>query len=188
MNHKEFMQQTAVTLAAGYACAAHAGQVRKYHGEPYYFHPKRVCDILINHGFDNTDEDIEMLVASLLHDVVEDTSIPLDHIAATFGDGVADMVEALTKIDYSHMQCPPNRDERKRIERQRLAIASFQVKTIKLADRLDNLPDIIKHDEGFAKIFVQETRLLLDEALVGGHQGLWDKVDKIVSDYQKSLA
>lgn len=74
------------------AAQAHRDQVRKGTDIPYAIHPVHVSVILIRHGF---SEDI--VIAGLLHDVVEDTDVNLDVIEAEFGPTVAETVGALTE-------------------------------------------------------------------------------------------
>lgn len=171
----------ALALASGFSLAAHAGQKRKFTGEDYYNHPKRVCEILEAHGY----SDLVVLIAALLHDVAEDTHVTLRQIETYFGKEVAELVEWLTKLKHPH---PMSRADRKRIEADRLKQAPVIVKTMKLADRLDNCPDIIANDPSFAPVFVAETRHLLDHALKEGDAVLWAKVDKIVREFQEQTA
>jgi (p)ppGpp synthase/HD superfamily hydrolase len=176
------IDMTVIAGASGFALAAHAGQKRKYTGEDYYHHPKRVCEILDQHGH----KDVETLAAALLHDVVEDTHVTQEQIIEYFGNDVAVLVGWLTKTEWD-APAPP-RAERKSFEIARLKDAPAVVKTIKLADRYDNLPSVIEHDPKFAPVIVAETRELLDEALVGGCPVLWAKLDKIVRDFQQQNA
>ena len=74
------------------ALAAHEGQVRK-DGSPYIMHPLEVAEICINLNLDE-----ESIIAAILHDTVEDTPVRLSQIKQQFGDGVARMVDNLTKI------------------------------------------------------------------------------------------
>lgn len=171
--------QLAIAFASGFACAAHAGQKRKFTGENYYNHPKRVCEILDAHGY----SDIEVLMAALLHDVVEDTHVTLEDIYAVFDGTVGLYVFWLTKIDHAE---GVNRATRKRLDAERLKMAPEIVKTMKLADRLDNTPDIIANDPSFAPTFVAETRYLLDHVLKEGDPVLWAKVDAHVREFQQS--
>jgi (p)ppGpp synthase/HD superfamily hydrolase len=78
----------ALTLAA----IAHRDQVRKGTDIPYIAHPFHVSLILIRHGFGE-----DLAVAGLLHDVVEDTDVPLERIAAEFGDDVARLIAAVSE-------------------------------------------------------------------------------------------
>jgi hypothetical protein len=72
-----------------------------------------------------------------------------------------------------------NREIRKRIDREHTAQAPAIVKTIKLADLIDNSRSIIAHDPDFAHVYLREKRLLLDEALREGDATLWAMADEI---------
>ncbi|GMB89420.1 Penta-phosphate guanosine-3'-pyrophosphohydrolase SpoT [Helicobacter ailurogastricus] len=80
--------QEALDLATHY----HAGQKRKG-GAPYITHPICVASIVAFCGGDEA-----MVCASLLHDVVEDTPCGVEEIVEKFGEDVANLVDALTKI------------------------------------------------------------------------------------------
>ena len=83
---------TIVQKAYQLAKDAHEGQFRKS-GEPYIIHPLWVGIILANCNLDK-----ETIVAGILHDVVEDTVMTSEEIAAQFGEEVALLVEGVTKI------------------------------------------------------------------------------------------
>ena len=70
----------------------HAGQLRKS-GEPYVVHPIEVAILLSRMSVDT-----EAIVAALLHDVVEDSSIDLKTVREEFGDRVALLVDGVTKL------------------------------------------------------------------------------------------
>ena len=72
---------------------AHEGQARKS-GEPYITHPIAVAEIIAGLGLPDT-----VIAAALLHDVVEDTSFPLESLRVEFGDEVASFVDGVTKLD-----------------------------------------------------------------------------------------
>jgi (p)ppGpp synthase/HD superfamily hydrolase len=143
--------------ALAFCIAAHAavGQKRKYTGEPYAVHPIEVSKLIEDHVIGATEE---MLIAALLHDVVEDTSITIDLVAAQFGFIVASYVEQLT--DVSRPQ-DGNRAARKALDCLHLADASPQAKTIKLADLISNSRSICQHDPEFSKVYLAEKRELL---------------------------
>jgi len=72
--------------------AAHIDQKRST-GEPYILHPLAVAGILAQ-----TKLDPPTIAAALLHDVAEDTSVTVDDIRAQFGDEIARLVDAVTKL------------------------------------------------------------------------------------------
>ena len=69
------------------------GEQKRDSGEPYYSHPVAVSEMVAEHYL-KTD----MIVASLLHDVVEDTEATIELVALEFGYRVAEMVEGLTRV------------------------------------------------------------------------------------------
>ncbi|MCS7061265.1 MAG: bifunctional (p)ppGpp synthetase/guanosine-3',5'-bis(diphosphate) 3'-pyrophosphohydrolase [Anaerolineae bacterium] len=81
-----------VSRAYRVAEAAHASQKRST-GEPYITHPLAVAGILACHKLD-----APTIAAALLHDIVEDTPVSLDDIREQFGDEIANMVDAVTKL------------------------------------------------------------------------------------------
>ena len=112
---------------------AHKGQAR-VSGEPYIIHPLEVASILVELGMDT-----ETVVSALLHDVVEDTEIPIEQIAKIYGAGIADLVEGVTKLG----QIPfSSREEQQAENIRKMLIAmskDIRVIIIKLADRLHNM-------------------------------------------------
>lgn len=150
---------------------AHAGQKRKYTGEPYIRHPEAVVALL-----KTVPHTPEMVCAAWLHDVVEDCDIPLDDIVRVFGHKVADLVEQLTDVSRPS---DGYRAARKAIDRAHTAAASSEAKTIKLADLIDNSRSIIERDPKFAKVYLEEKRLLL-EVLVSGDPTLFAIAEGIV--------
>ena len=72
---------------------AHAPQTRSS-GEPYITHPVAVSSILADMHMDH-----ETLMAALLHDVIEDTPVSKEDLAAKFGNTVAELVQGVSKLD-----------------------------------------------------------------------------------------
>lgn len=139
--------------AAIFATKAHAGQVRKYTGEPYVSHCFEVAGIVAPFADQN------MIAAAILHDVVEDTPTTIDGITRNFGADIASIVYWLTDISDP---CDGNRAARKAIDRDHVAKAPVRAKTVKVADLISNSMSITHHDPGFAKVYLAEKRLLLD--------------------------
>lgn len=163
-----------------FAMNAHGDQKRKYTGEPYYYHPVDVMQIVLNYSSHNTKD---MLVAALLHDTLEDTETEYQEIFDKFGKEVADMV-----LDLTDISCPEdgNRATRKEIDRQHTAKASPEAKTIKLADLISNSKSIVEHDKEFAKVYIKEKELLL-EVLKEGDPKLYKIAEYIVEYSKKEL-
>ncbi len=141
-----------IRAALDLAERAHAGQSRAS-GDPYIAHPVAVARILADLHMDT-----DTIVAALLHDVVEDTSVPLDDIRAQFGDDVAELVDGVTKL--SRLKVRSREEEQvENLRKMFLAMAKdIRVIFIKLADRLHNMRTL-KHlsSERVARI-ARETR------------------------------
>ncbi|MER6303626.1 HD domain-containing protein [Kitasatospora sp. NPDC001539] len=123
-------------LARAYrlAEASHRGQKRKS-GEPYITHPLAVTMILAQLGAGTTT-----LVASLLHDTVEDTDLTLDQVSAGFGPEVAYLVDGVTKLEKVDFGAAA---EAETFRKMLVATGDdVRVMVIKLADRLHNMRTI----------------------------------------------
>lgn len=171
------MQKDRLTHALTMCKAWHEGQVRKS-GEPYWTHPVQVMELV-----KTVPHTEEMLCAALLHDVVEDTECTLQHITNAMGEEVSALVEMLT--DPSKPE-DGNRAARRAIDRKHSALASREGKTIKIADCIINLSDIVEHDKDFAIQYVKEKMLLL-ECLRGGDEYLHAELTDLIYKLKKEL-
>ncbi|MDD5714083.1 MAG: HD domain-containing protein [Bacteroidales bacterium] len=121
-----------IRQAYEYAYQAHAKQTRKA-GEPYILHPIAVARIV--------NEEIGLgtnpIIASLLHDVVEDTPHTIEEIRELFGEDIAFLVEGLTKEKKEQYELSMQVDN----IRKMLMTIQYDIRAllIKLADRLHNM-------------------------------------------------
>jgi (p)ppGpp synthase/HD superfamily hydrolase len=118
----------------------------------------------------------DMVAAAWLHDVVEDTGCTFNDIHMGFGIDIATLVGWLT--DVSKPEDGP-RWYRKKLDREHTAAAPAEAQTIKLADLISNTKSIMAHDEKFAKVYLEEKRLLLD-VMTRGDAGLMAEARKHV--------
>lgn len=81
-----------IKKAIYYTKKYHGTQKRKS-GEPYYTHPIEVANIASDYMFDR-----DLIIAALLHDVIEDTDVSLNQIELIFGSEVAKIVDGVTNI------------------------------------------------------------------------------------------
>lgn len=122
-----------------FATRAHHGQMRKGSEYDYICHPMEVLQILTAMGAET-----EVLIAGILHDVVEDTAETLFRIRELFGDEVAKLVEGHTENKED------NWETRKRSLIEKLQKGSVSLKKMVLADKISNLRSIasdIKNNE-----------------------------------------
>lgn len=152
-----------VERAVAFAEQAHEQQRRKYTHDRYVVHLGAVAELVRSVGGEP-----QTIAAAWLHDVVEDTQVTQGEIEAEFGPDVSRLVEELT--DVSTLQ-DGNRAARKAVDCERLARASAEAQTVKLADLIDNARSITAHDPRFAKVYLAEMGALL-EVLVSGDEQL----------------
>lgn len=159
--------------AIQFATQAHGNQTRKWSDLPYITHPIAVSEIV--RSVPHTEE---MLVAAVLHDVVEDTDVTLDQVRTEFGDTVAELVYYVTKIA---VPSDGNRKVRKRIDADHYATGPAESQTIKVADILDNTVDTYKKDPKFWSVYKHEVWYTL-EVLTKADPTLLDKAKKQVKE------
>jgi GTP pyrophosphokinase len=122
--------------AAEFGASAHKGQ-KRLSGEPYIAHPVAAAAILADLRLD-----ADTIVAAILHDVIEDTPTPKDQLAARFGADVAELVDAVTKLDQIKFK---SREEAQAESFRKMLLAmvrDLRVILVKLADRTHNMRTI----------------------------------------------
>lgn len=112
---------------------AHAGQ-KRISGEPYITHPLAVAKTLVEWHMD-----LQAIVAGLLHDVMEDTAVTKNEIAARFGKQVADLVDGLSKLEKIESQTYQQAQAENFRKMLMAMMRDLRVVLIKLADRLHNM-------------------------------------------------
>ena len=120
-----------INKAIYFAKKYHDGQLRKS-GEPFYSHPLEVAYMISDYNL-KTD----VIAASILHDIVEDTVVTLNMILETFGQRVAEMVNRLTRDRPDGTKLSV-----KEIIRMAYKNGDKEVLLIKIFDRLHNLQNI----------------------------------------------
>jgi hypothetical protein len=113
------------------------GGVKRKSGEPFFTHPMQVALILLEYS-----QDQDAVLAALLHDTVEDTSLSMAHIRVMFGDRVAFLVGKATNLE----------DDLRRVSLQEhenlyrlINYEDERAALVKLADRLHNMRTIQGH-------------------------------------------
>lgn len=136
--HYSEEQLLELEYAIDVATDAHESQKRKS-GEPYIIHPLAVASLLVE-----WEMDIDSVVAGVLHDTVEDTTLDLQKIETLFGHDVAFLVDGVTKVGQARSgmrdlesYLPATKDN---LTKLMIAVGEdVRVLIIKLADRLHNM-------------------------------------------------
>jgi GTP pyrophosphokinase len=149
-----------------FAQKAHKDQFRKS-GEPYITHPVEVAKILINLGMEET-----VVIAGLLHDVLEDTNVTPLELEKEFGKDVLSLVDAITKLERLSFY-PTEAYKAQNLRKMFIAMAKdIRVIIIKLADRLHNMQTLQYHEEEKRKRIAKETLEIY--APLAHRLGVWD--------------
>ena len=120
--------------ALHFAADKHRDQRRKDVGAtPYINHPIELAELL---SYEGQVSDINVLIAAVLHDTVEDTKTTQEELEDTFGYEIASIVMEVTD-DKSLTN-----EDRKRLQIENAATCSSQAKLVKLADKICNLRDM----------------------------------------------
>ncbi|WP_094649465.1 HD domain-containing protein [Rickettsia endosymbiont of Culicoides newsteadi] len=138
-----------ITLALKYVIQYQADQ-KRHSGESYYHHPIQVALIAAKLSCKT-----EIIAASLLHDIVEDTDITIDQIQFLFGSKIAELVNKLTKLD--DIITKKVKIEGEHALQKLLQPEDMDAWYIKLADRLHNM-QTLHHIESIEK----QKRIALD--------------------------
>ncbi|MHB8422535.1 MAG: RelA/SpoT family protein [Leptospirales bacterium] len=134
------------------ASDAHKGQFRRS-GESYVEHPLNVALILAS-----MKVDVTCLITALLHDTLEDTTLPPDLIDQRFGKKVLTLIDGVTKIGKFHYQASKAEKQADNFRKMLLSMSEdIRVILVKLADRLHNMRTLASLDSPKQRSVAQET-------------------------------
>ena len=182
MNQKEM--DNILEKIKDFADNAHGAQKRKYTQERYIVHPLRVMQICREY----TNE-LPLLAAALLHDVLEDTPTTQNEIKdflitlmdVSQANYSLELVIELTDVYIKDNYPKWNRRKRKAEEAMRIEKTSADSQTVKYADIIDNCIEIINHDPDFANVFLRECKAILKK-IPNGNKKLYERAVKTVND------
>lgn len=172
-----------------FADRAHGSQLRKYTRERYIVHPVRVMETVSKYN-----PEVHVLAAALLHDVMEDTPVRAHQIESALltvmnahdvnraVQLVIQLTDVFIKKDFPRL----NRRLRKEREILRLSSASREAQTIKYADVIDNVTEVMNQDWDFARVFVREAKTML-LAMNAGDPVLRERALAVVDEALRKL-
>ena len=173
-----------------FADSAHGAQMRKYVADRYIVHPKRVMETCARFT-----DDIAILAAALLHDVLEDTKVTRKQLAGFLNTVltreacekamhlVIDLTDVYVKKHYPKLKW----HARKVKELERLKNIHPDAQTIKYADIIDNCEEIAAHDPDFAKVYLAECAAILRK-LDKGHPVLYKEAVELLDNSRARIA
>tara|TARA_R110000772_G_scaffold4683_6_gene16753 strand:- start:3712 stop:4275 length:564 start_codon:yes stop_codon:yes gene_type:complete len=170
-----------IRKALYFAIENHSGQFRKFSGLPYVHHPIGVAKIVRKHK--KSKHIKELIIAALLHDIVEDTDVTIEMVREIFGEMVASIVHELTSdpILIEQMGKPQY------LLMKMLNMTSYAL-VGKLSDRSHNCEDLGDGSEKFRKNYVIETRFILngitDRHLTKAHLSLIKEINNKITPFE----
>lgn len=140
-----------IRFAYYYALIHHQQQYRNS-GEPYIIHPLTTAQILAEWRMEPM-----VIIVGLLHDILEDTPVSYKDLVQVFGEKIASLVQAVTKVSFF---AKDNREQISSLYLRRLYLAMAQdvrVIIVKLADRLHNMKTISFLEQRKQQVIAAET-------------------------------
>ena len=154
IRHLSSLDQERVQKAFTMGEKAHSGQKRKS-GEPYFTHPVAVADMLADMG-----ADADTIIAALLHDTLEDTTMTMETIEKEFGPTVTALIDGVTKLSRADMGEKPTLDEQTETLRKIFTLMQedIRIMVVKLIDRLHNMQTVEFLPPERQRLLAQETQ------------------------------
>jgi guanosine-3',5'-bis(diphosphate) 3'-pyrophosphohydrolase len=176
------LQTNRLLGAVRFAAERHRDDRRK--GEtaaPYINHPIVVAEQLAAHGL---GEDVELLMAAVLHDVIEDTDATFEDVRDAFGARVADIVQEVSE-DKSI-----EKEARRQLVLDTIGHKSRAARLVKLSDLIANVHDVIHHPPQWSlerklKYLLRAERIAA--AVAGTHAGLEAMLSGEIAAARKTL-
>ena len=163
-----------ILKALRFSAEKHTDQRRKdAKSSPYINHPIQVAETLWTIG---EIRDVTLLLASILHDTIEDTETLPDEIKAEFGEDVLALVLEVTDDKSLPKQV------RKQLQVETAPHKTRDAKLLKLADKICNLRDIITSPPSDWSLERKQEYLLWSEKVVTGLRGVNEKLENHYDD------
>ena len=172
-----------ILKAFRFAAEKHNDQRRKDEkASPYINHPIGVTETLWSVA---GVRDVNLLVAAILHDTIEDTDTTEEEIKIQFGEEVLSLVLEVT----DDKSLPKER--RKQLQVEHAPYKSEKAKLLKIADKINNIHDIIKSPPSNWTLERRQEYLLWTEKVVSGLRGVNPKLesqyDELLTEGKRSL-
>lgn len=160
--------------AASFSAERHVYQKRKgERAEPYINHPLEVANLLANIGM---VDDVDILIAAMLHDTIEDTETTAEELTERFGSRVTGFVLELT----DDKSLPKAVRKQKQIEHA--PHLSPEAKQIKLADKISNILDVTNHPPADWSLELRREYIEWGVAVAKGLRGVSEKLEQFFDE------
>jgi (p)ppGpp synthase/HD superfamily hydrolase len=143
-------------LAIKFATKAHKNQFRKTDKDtPYIYHPISVGMILKNAGFSD-----DVVIAGILHDVIEDSDVTKEEVTEMFGEDICSIVLSVSEDKRDSWE------KRKADYEENVINGKIETKAVAVADKLHNIYniiDILKGGHELGDFFKKDTNTTIDK-------------------------
>lgn len=172
-----------ILKALRFSAEKHTDQRRKdAKSSPYINHPIQVAETLWRIG---GVRDVNLLAAAILHDTIEDTNTTPKELEKEFGEEVLSLVLEVTDDKSLPKQT------RKQLQIEHASHKSEKAKMLKIADKLNNIQDIVKSPPSNWTLERKQEYLLWSEKVVAGLRGvspeLESQYDELLKEGKQSL-
>jgi len=158
-----------ILKALRFSAKKHNDQRRKDEkASPYINHPIQVAETLWSVG---GVRDVNLLVAAILHDTIEDTDTTPEEIRVEFGDEVLSLVLEVTDDKSLPKQV------RKQLQIEHAPHKSDKAKLLKLSDKINNVDDMVQSPPSTWSLERKQEYLLWTEKVVAGLRGVNPKLE-----------
>lgn len=165
--------------ALSFAFEKYGNLKRKAKDIPYVIHPVRIASILRAAGFNEFEQE-DLMIAALFHDLCEDTNTSLEEIDKKFGKKISSIVAELTKPENT-------KGHKKDLWLENLVKSSEEAKIIKMADRIDNLLEMVKDWTTQKQInYVNQAKIIL-RSCGDSNEELANKLAEIIKQVLDNL-
>lgn len=165
--------------ALSFAFVKYGNLKRKAKDILYVIHPVRITLILRAVGF-NEFEHEELMIAALFHDLCEDTDTTLEEIDKLFGKKIVSIVDELTKPKDA-------KDHKKDQWLENFINSSKEAKIIKIADRIDNLLEMVEDWIIEKQITYANQAKIVLRSCGDANKELADKLEEVIKDILNKL-
>jgi (p)ppGpp synthase/HD superfamily hydrolase len=161
------------TIKKARAFAQKAHNVQSY-GDiyPYYKHCEDVYNVLVRFGF-TEERDLNLLIASWLHDAMEDTATSYNDLRKEFGTPVAEIVYCITD------EIGRNRKEKKEKTYPKIKTNPEAV-ILKVADRIANVEFSLTQESGHSEMYRKEFSEFQQIRIYRQIDEMWEHLEKIL--------
>jgi guanosine-3',5'-bis(diphosphate) 3'-pyrophosphohydrolase len=172
-----------ILKALRFSAEKHNDQRRKdARSSPYINHLIQVAETLWSVG---DVRDVDLLVAAILHDTIEDTATTPAEIRTEFGDEVLTLV-----LEVTDDKSLP-KETRKQLQIEHAPHKSHKAKLLKLADKICNVHDVVKSPPSAWTLKRRQEYLLWTEQVIAGLRGaspeLESRYDALLNEGKRSL-